>query len=194
MIRARKTGQWAKAQRILRGVMRVRRAIKLAILQEAHFLRAKMITGITGQAGFAAHAPATPLIRQGAGFGGGKIMIVSGTTLGSIVVHRQGSTVFVGVKRGRTHASGRDVVDVAAIHEFGKDYRPSKAQLRYIHTMIRKSGGYDAGKVGAGAVQIRIPRRPFVEPVEKKYGRPMAMVRRLRRRFAVLMRGDLGTA
>ena len=78
-------------------------AFDKALLQEAQFLRTKIVEGIREQApggrAFTPLAPTTLAIRQFRGFHGTKALLVQGDLRNSITVTKDGDKVFVGVLR-----------------------------------------------------------------------------------------------
>ena len=78
-----RVGDWALASRILTGAApRVRRAMDRAVLQEAHFLRGKIVEGIVAQAPagqtFRPLAPTTLAVRRFKRFRGTKALLNRG--------------------------------------------------------------------------------------------------------------------
>ncbi|RTL06447.1 hypothetical protein EKK58_05700 [Candidatus Dependentiae bacterium] len=107
MIRTRRVGQWNEASRIaFTMVDRFKKALEMAVLKEAHFLRGKMVQGISSQApGGKAFVPLSPLtlaLRKAMGFGGSKALIRTGALRAAITAIRvpgASPRAFVGILR-----------------------------------------------------------------------------------------------
>lgn len=184
MIGARQTGDWKKALRITGGMTGLYlKASRQAMMQEAHFFRAKMIEGLrTGSPGgkkFAPLSSTTLAIRKFRGRGGTKPLIVTGGLRNSIRVKKiDTDSVFVGVLR-----TGKGGANVAQMMEDGHTFSVpiTKKSRRFLMAVFRKfgtlkgksAGGAPQGKKGKSGVAIaiiRIPARPFIAPVAEKYG------------------------
>lgn len=199
---ARRVGDWAEAARIFATMQaRLPAALKQALLAEGQFLRSKMIRGlISGAPGgkkFKPHSDLTLAIRKAQGFGGTKVLIQTGSLLGSIAVVPFGGGVFVGVRRGAARRGRKDIVDIAEIHEEGRSWtqRMTARQRRFLFAMLRKAGNpamSSNAQSGGATLSIRIPARPFIKPIIKKYAKPRQLRRRLLQRVAVAMGGDFG--
>ncbi len=216
----RKYGDWAKVAQIARTMRnRFEAAVRIALLREAHFLRGKMVQGIASGApgGFALRplAATTLAMRKARGFAGSKPLIVTGTLRRSFsVVHVRGGTgiggaVFVGIHRQTRAKSGKSMVNIAEIHEFGRSWRQklSPRARRYLFAILGKTnigrgpagrnskGQFTRGKymprAGGikGEISIHIPARPFVRPVFTTYGKPADVKRRFVRNVADRMGG-----
>jgi hypothetical protein len=197
-----KVGDWKRVAHITQ-TMRVRyeRAVRVALMREAHFLRGRMVAGIAsgapgGQA-FAPLAPTTLAMRKARGFGGSKPLIVTGTLRRSIsVVQVRGSVglggaVFIGIHRQTKGKNGKSMVNIAEIHEYGRSWkqRLSPRARRYLFAILGKtnigrgpagrdkSGRFTKGKYQSkgskdGMISIHIPARPFIRPVFREYAKP----------------------
>lgn len=209
MITVRRYGDWKKLSAVVDS-MRVRheRAVRVALLREAHFLRGRMVVGIaSGSPGGQAFAPlkATTLaMRKARGFSGSKPLIVTGSLRRSIsVVQVRGSVglggaVFIGVHRQTKGKGGKSMTNIAEIHEYGRSWKQklSPRARRYLFAILGKSkigrgpagrntrgqftrGKYQrAGGPGDGTISIHIPARPFVRPVYREYAQPDAVKQR----------------
>lgn len=181
-----KVGDWKRVAQITQ-TMRVRyeRAVRVALMREAQFLRGRMVVGIAsgapgGQA-FRPLAPTTLAMRKARGFGGSKPLIVTGTLRRSIsVVQVRGSVglggaVFIGIHRQTKGKNGKSMVNIAEIHEYGRAWkqRLSPRARRYLFAILSKSkvgrgpagrdksgrftkGKYQGGKGGSGDGTIAI--------------------------------------
>lgn len=187
-------GSWEEAKKILGSSPAVRRAWDQSVLQEAHRVRGLMVQNIT-QGGKLAGAPFAPLspttiaVRRFTGFGGSKILMVSGTLRNSIVVVKQGGTIFVGARR----SSGAGV-NIAAVHEFGSrtfTMVMTDRQRRFLMAALRNMGAPSPGK-GGGVLVIKIPARPFIMPVVAKFATPDIVSTNVRQNFVKLTHGKLG--
>ena len=203
-MRVRQTGDWAEAKRILMTMRRrLPAAATAALLQEAEYLRGHMVRGLlSGAPGGVPFKPLSPMtlaVRRLLGFGGTKILMVSGTMVGSINVSRVGRGVFVGIRRG-THfrtgkgGSGGDVLNIALLHEKGRTWsvRFTDKQRKLLFAARKQAGLPIGGGGGGGRRKITIPARPFIGPVLNKYGKKNDIRKRFEKRLGVLLRGDLG--
>ena len=168
-----------------------REALKKAVLQEALYIHGLMVQGMlsgapAGQA-FARHSPLTMAIASVRGTSGTKILIQSGTLLGSIKVTPIAGGAFVGVKRG----SGGGY-QLATLHEYGKSWMMTDGQRKFIGAMLRMSGiSADAdrgGGAGGGGGRITIPARPFIGPILAAHCKPEQVKKRINDRLAPLLR------
>jgi phage gpG-like protein len=204
MVDVKKTGPWSQARKLLAAVpRRLQAAFDKALMQEAQFLRTKIVDGIREQApggrAFAPLAPTTLAIRQLRGFRGTKALLVQGDLRNSITVVKDGDRVLVGVLRTARNRAGKSLVDIAALHEHGS--RPIVLRLTpraraFLHAAFRHAGldGPGSGQPGTGVAIIQIPARPFLAPVFDKYAQPDQVSRRFLARVAALLGGDFGGA
>jgi len=203
MLKVTKVGDWTRVGQLLAGApKRVQAAIDKAVLQEAQFLRTKIVEGIREQApggrAFAPLAPTALAIRKFRGFGGTKALLVQGDLRNSVTVTRDGDRVLVGVLRTARNRAGRPLVDIAALNELGS--RPIVMRLTpkaraFLHAAFRKAG-FDApapGHPSTGLAIVQIPPRPFLSPIFEKYAEPSQVSRRFLERVAKNLGGDLGT-
>lgn len=168
-----------------------------AVLKEAHYLRGKMVDGIdSGSPGgqrFAPHSPITIAVRKFVGQGGGsKIMIMSSTLRNNTKVIVLGKGIaFVGTNR-----KSKGGVNIAKIHDEGRNWKQplSPRARRFLMAAMRAAGMQMAKKPkGApplGSVSIKIPPRPIVEPVIKRFARPADVrARFIKNLMAAMARG-----
>lgn len=204
-------GDWKKALSITQGMSdRYRKAMRQAVLKEAHFLRGEMVKGIrSGAPGgkpFKELSALTMALRREAGFGGTKPLIRTGNLFRSLSVVEIGGTltggrVFVGVHRSAKGKDGQSLVKLAEIHEFGREWkqRLTPKARRFLWAMLHKYGErYTKGQLnprggaGDGFVRMKIQARPFVRPVVEKYAKPEDVKRRLFTNLAAGMGYQLG--
>lgn len=211
-------GDWKKALTTTQGMSdRFRKAVRQAMLQEAHFLRGQMVKGITsGAPGGQAFAPLSPItlaLRQADGARGTKPLIRTGNLRRSFSVVEVGGAlvggrIFVGVHRSAKNRDGKSLANIAATQEFGKEFslEKSRKMLRRIFALLRergihikgtvgrdKAGRFTAGKFkGNGDGRIRIKARPFVRPVIDAYAKPDEIKRRFWKRLAKGMGYSVG--
>jgi phage gpG-like protein len=202
MIDVKKIGPWSQVGKLLAAApRRMQAAFDKALLQEAQFLRTKIIEGIREQApggrAFAPPAPTTLAIRQFRGFRGTKALIVQGDLRNSITVVKDGDRVFVGVLRTARNRAGKSLVNIAALHEHGS--RPIVVRLTpraraFLHAAFRHAGldGPSSGHSSTGIAVIQIPARPFLAPVFEKYAQPEQISRRFLERVAAQLSRDFG--
>jgi phage gpG-like protein len=203
MLKVTKVGDWTRVGQLLaRGAKRVQVAVDKAVLQEAQFLRTKIVEGLREQAPggrpFTPLAPTTLAIRKFRGFGGTKALLVHGDLRNSITVTRDGDRVLVGVLRTARNRAGQSLVDIGALNEHGS--RPIVMRLTpkaraFLHAAFRKAGldSPGAGQPSTGLAIVQIPPRPFLAPVFEKYAEPSQVSRRFLERVAKNLGGDFGT-
>lgn len=201
-----RVGDWALAHRILTGgAQRVKRAIDRAVLQEAHFMRSKIVEGLRDQAPagqrFRPLAPSTLAIRRFKRFRGTKALINRGDLRNSIAVHRDGGNAFVGVLRSARGRSGQPLANVAELNEFGSRpivIRVTPKMRRFLAAALKGSGGGGGGGGGGGTggigiIVVQIPARPFIRPiVEKHYSNRAEVADRFLWRVGMNLGGDFG--
>jgi hypothetical protein len=87
--------------------------------------------------------------------GSSKPLIDNGDLVGSITHEEVGVyTVWVGVKKGSRSSSGRDVADIAWVHEYGCTIRVTEKMRAYLHTQ--------GMHLKASTQYINIPERSFL--------------------------------
>lgn len=203
-----RVGDWALAHRILTGAAaRVRRAIDRAVLQEAHFMRSKIVEGLRSQAPagqtFRPLAATTLAIRRFKRFKGTKALLNRGDLRNSIAVHRMsGLGAFVGVLRTARGRQGQPLANIAELNEFGSRpivIRVTPKMKRFLAAALSKSstagegGGGGRGGSAAGIVVVQIPARPFIRPiVDKYYSNSDEVGTRFAARVGLLLQGDFG--
>jgi hypothetical protein len=202
MINVTKIGPWSRVGKLLEAApRRMQAAFDKALLQEAQFLRTKIVEGIREQApggrAFTPLAPTTLAIRQFRGFHGTKALIVQADLRNSITVVKDGDRVLVGVLHTARNRVGKSLVDIAALQEYGS--RPIVVRLTpkaraFLHAAFRHAGldRPESAQPGIGIAIIRIPPRPFLAPVFEKYAQPEQVSRRFLERVAALLGGDFG--
>jgi hypothetical protein len=199
-----KSGPWSRVGKLLAAApRRMQAAFDKALLQEAQFLRTKIVEGIREQApggrAFASLAPTTLAIRQFRGFRGTKALLVQADLRNSITVVKEGDRVLVGVLRMARNRAGKPLLDIAALNEYGS--RPIVVRMTpkaraFLHAALRRAG-LDApspGQPGIGIAVLQVPARPFLTPVFEKYAQPDQLSRRFLERVAALLGGDFGGA
>lgn len=212
MSHVRMTGDWDKTAKIAATMQgKFERAVERAVLQEAHFLRGKMVRGLaSGSPGGSKFAPLSPLtlaLRKAGGFGGSKPLNRTGTLRRSISVvkvpgNRYGA--FVGVLRKAKSTDGSSLANVGQIQEFGATIPVTDKMRRFIAAKLREagiempraeraSGAFIGPAMASGATRtFRIPPRPFINPVLRVHGKPAAMRLRLYASIGKSMGGVFG--
>lgn len=198
-----RVGDWLLAQRILTGASaRVKRAIDQAVLQEAHFLRAKIVAGIVSQApggkAFKPLAASTLAIRKFKRFSGTKALLNRGDLRNSISVKKESHGAFVGVLRTARGRQGQPLANVAELNEWGS--KPivitiTPKMRRFLAAALSQGGGGGGGSDtgGIGVVVVQIPARPFIRPVvDRYYGNQREVAGRFLQRVGRALRGDFG--
>lgn len=199
------TGDWDEARRILSTLPdRVMPAARQAIIREAHFLRGEMVKGIQSGApagkAFKPHSPWTVAVRRLRGFGGSKIMIVSGALMGSIGVIPLGNGAFVGVRRKAKRSGSRggmSLINLAQLHEQGKSFTVTVTpRMRGFLAWVTEEMYGEARAPAVGTtLKITIPARPFIGPILEKWTEPrQQVVDRIAHDMGKLLGGDLGSA
>ena len=187
-MRTKLGGDVEEIKRRLGDPTRIEKALRQAVMKEAHWMRKQMVQGLKSGAPagrqLAPNAPSTVSLK-----GSSKPLIKSATMLNSIAVIRKGKGVFIGIKR-----SSKRGVNLAILHETGGVIRQSvtSRQRRFLMMLSQRMfGRMFAPKLGA-QIQIRIPARPFITPVVEKHA--PTLVRRIANTFATTMlSGDFGT-
>lgn len=199
-----KVGEWATAQRILMTApARIKIAMDRAAAQEAQFFRKKIVEGFRtqepGGQKFKPLSDFTLAVRRFTGNTGTKALIDSGDLRNSVKVVKVNDAHFVGVHRTAKSKKGKDLVNIAEIHEYGVDafvVEVTPKMRKFLMAVISKELGSESGtSTGAfrrGFLIIKIPKRPFLAPVFEKYGNPSDAKRRFANRVGVLLNGDLG--
>ena len=173
----RRTGDWAKARRLLTAApLRLQHAVDRSLRQEAEQLRTEIVQGITRQApgGETLEPPSelTLATRKLRGFGGSKSLLVRADLRNAVAAIVRGAEAFVGVPRKARGKDGKALVDVAQLMEFGS--RPivipmTPAMRRFLFALLNKAGKTGESGGGRGVVVVKIPARPFLRPAFKKF-------------------------
>jgi len=210
-IQVKQWGDWVRARQAISipAQHRLERAWKKSILKEAHYWRKALVQGMTKQAPggqrFQKLSPLTRAKRRAQGFAGRKALIRTGTMRRSIVVSQRGGTVFVGILRGTKTRDGKDLVNIARVHEEGRIVviRVTEKMRRYFYAMMRK-GGLNAtsrggkrrktgGGLARGVLVIKIPARPVFQPVyDHMYRNKGSLSKRMAKRISVATKGEFG--
>lgn len=179
------TGPWTKTvSTLLFTQRRLGGALRTAVAQEAHFYRRKIIEGLREQAPggkrFKPLSPATLAVRRFMGFGGTKALIRTGSLRNSVTVRIVGDGAFVGILRTARGKNGQSLANIADIHEHGAGpylIVMTDKMRRFLAAAFARAGLLQSGSRGSlgggsrwGVLVIRIPPRPFLQPVFDKYG------------------------
>lgn len=194
-----KFGDWNKVRVALSsGPKEIMRASRRALLQEGHFLRGKIVEGITKQApageAFRPLSPYTLAIRKATGFTGTKALIERGDLRRSVAVKETSAGVFVGVHRNAVASSGRRLVNIAEVHEFGSKpivIRMTDRMRRFLAMAFRRAELPERDRNGTGIIVVQIPARPFIRPVFRKFA--PGTKERFEKRLKLLLAGKWGT-
>ncbi len=189
-------GDWAKAEQTVNSMVgKYQLALKKATLQEAHFLRGKMLNYVktSGNGTMKPLAPSTLAVRRFKGKNGTKPLIVTGGLRNAITVKWVSKdTAFIGV----LSSAEKGRVKLAEISERGvtivMPYTPKAHRFLMMAFRLAKLDGGDTGASRRGIVVIRIPARPFVSPVIALYAKPEMVKARFEKNMAVSMLGLLG--
>lgn len=193
------TGGWSQAALALGKLpFLLQQAQQKALLQEAEFFRTKIVEGIRDQApggkAFKPLSPYTIAMRYFMRLRSDKALIERGDLIRNIVVHRvDANNVFVGILRGAVNSEGKDLVNIAKIHEYGAGpyvVRMTRKMRMFLAMVFRQMqipashGGH-----GSGEIVITIPPRPFLGPVFDKYGEEREATERFSERMGKLLGG-----
>ncbi len=146
--------------------------------------------------------PTTLAMRRFKGFGGTKALTVRGDLRNSIKVVKRatalGAEAFVGVLRAAKSRDGKSLVNIAEIHEFGAGpyaIEMTPAMRKFLGMVFRQELGprqEGEGTGGTGIIIIKIPARPFFQPViDKDFTGPKSAAR-FQARVAVNLGGVMG--
>lgn len=217
MIVTKLTGEWEKARTILNNAGGVLDAIDYAVKQEAQHARREIVKGMTkqepGGKKFLPLAPTTIATRRFRKFGGSKALLVTAALRNSITVTRAGpGMMFVGVLRSAKRPDGKQLFNIARVHEEGQTMviPTSPKMIRLLMAIFRQSGVKRKSKalrkrlmrhfsdeersgVATGVIVVRVPPRPFIRPViEEILRHPIALQERMTTRVAYRLKLALG--
>lgn len=179
-------GDIDELQRILGNPAAIEKAIRRAVLREAHWMRKQMVEGLKSGAPagrtLTPNAPSTVTLK-----GSSKPLIASATMLNSIAVIRKGKGVFIGIRR-----SSKRGVNLAILHETGGVIRQTvtSKQRRFLMMLSKKMFGRMFAPAVGSTMTIRIPARPFISPIVEKFAPTLA--KRIVHTFANVLGGDFG--
>ncbi len=172
------TGDWEKAKRIGGGELQkaMRRGMKFGILKAAGHIQVLMKLNVSR--GRSEYAPLHPFTIEQKG--SEQTLVNHGDMLNSITIQSRGDLrVMVGLFRGVKHTSGKPIVNIGLVHEFGATIPVTDAIRRALGFLGMFSIGdardspenregsnlEDTDKSeGAAFTEIVIPPRPFVRP------------------------------
>ena len=168
MIKMNLTGPWDDVVLDLNSLGRnLEDAAQMALGKEALFWAMKVRTGIrTQRSAREARPPWPPLAAStlAAKKPKTKMLIDTGTLLRNIIGEKVADWRWlVGVKRGVRTRTGEDLVNIAAVHEFGAGAKSTRS----------------------GGARISIPARPFIQPVFDR------LSKRVKERLATRLRKEL---
>lgn len=191
-------GDWADVEKILARGDRIPGALDFAIRREAELIRKDIVAGINkqapgGKAFTPALSPITLLLRRLRQFEGTKTLIgskgVKNSLRKAIKVHRKGPARYVvGVAREELNERGQSYYDIARVQEFGAivTIRVTPKMRRWFMMQLRRAGMESArgdsepGSISSGILVIKIPARPFIQPViDKVFANPLPAQRRV---------------
>jgi phage gpG-like protein len=155
MIGVRLTGQWKEAVNGFSAYARnLEKAAQRAVGKEAHYFASEIRDGIrTQRSAKEARPPWPPLADSTIAAKGSSAMLINiGTMMNSIIAEKVAKWRWlVGVKRGAKTKDGRNLVNIAAVHEFGGGTRSSRS----------------------GGTTVSIPRRQVIAPVVTRLARDL---------------------
>jgi hypothetical protein len=175
MIDIRLVGDWQLADKILSvSSTQMQVAADMAIGQEAEFYVGK-IKQYMRSGSFAPLSPNTLAVAGGKS--GGKPLFRSGDLRNAVTSVTTGDGTFIGVPRGAPGGAGKPMVNIARVHEEGATIvmRMTPAMRRFLHARLPKRIGpsLPSGKFNSsstGIIVIKIPARPFIQPIYDKFG------------------------
>lgn len=177
MIEIKRTGQWGFAEQAYRGLGGKWGAARDAgVAKGAQWLAKKVREGLRSGAPagakFAPHSPNTLIVRRFLGLPRTKVLIQTAGMLNSIQAVKSSGGWFVGVKRGARGNGGAKLADIAAVHENGVTIvqEMTEKQRRFLHAVFGSAGASGGAGRGDGKLVIRIPARPFFQPILDAYG------------------------
>lgn len=192
-------GKWSEVFKTLGSAPRdIAEAKRKVLLQEAQFLRTKILEGLREQAPggekFKELSPQTIAIRKFMGFKGTKALMKRGDLRNAVAVVDMGDTIFIGVPRTAKGAGGQNLVDVAELNEYGGKPHVIKMTPKMsalLHAAFREAGlpKKDPHAPVTGIVVVQVPARPFIRPVMEQYGRATDVEKRMADRLQKLMKG-----
>lgn len=199
----RRSGEWDQARAAVRRLRaRFTQAKNTALLQEGHYFRAKILDTFN-TSGASAGTKWEPLkaLTIANKKGKSKPLIARGDLKNSVVVLPKTDKVFIGVPSKKTSRDGTRMVDIAAVHEFGKVIviPVTKRMIGFFFAMLRDLGvsseEVPASGVGGssfrpgGVLIVRIPARSYLRSTFKhEYGNVPAA----RKRFAARVAKKMG--
>ncbi len=170
-----RVGQWATANSVLgTSVLKIDKAIDIALRREAELFRAGVVKGIAAQAPggkkFKPIADTTKAMRRFRNFKGNKALIVRGDLRRSIKVVKAAGGYFVGVLRSARSSVGRGLINIAAVQEFGATIviRLTPKMRKFLAMVFRQAGLPEPASRSGPTIVIKIPPRPFLQPVADK--------------------------
>ena len=202
-------GDWARARHALgpAGQKKIDMVWRRALLQEARFWHKQVVQGITKQAPggkrFKKLSPLTRAKRRAEGFAGRKALIRTATLRRNIALVERSHQIFIGVLRGTRTSDGKDLVNIARVHEEGRVVviKVTEKMRKYFYAMMRRGGlnptakGGKRRKTGGGLARgvmvIQIPARPFIAPVYAKMTRKRVLAN-MKIRIAKISKGTVG--
>lgn len=173
-------GDWMNAQAFLTAAPgRVDVALNVAIRREAELFRKEVVQGIAKQAPggkrFKPLTKRTIAMRKFQKFKGKKALIRRGDLRKSVKVTTAPGGYFVGILRSARSSQGDGLVNIAAVHEFGATIvLKMTPKMKKFLAMVFSQAGLTAAAAPATAgassrvIIIRIPARPFFQPVADK--------------------------
>lgn len=193
-------GEWRKAITSLTfSSQHLKRGIQKSLLQDGHYLRKQIVTGMRKQAPagkqYKPLAPTTIAVRRFRGFRGQKALIRRGDLRNSIQVKKQREAVFVGALRSARSQDGRSMANIARVHEFGSKpiaIKITPKMRRFLFAAFKTKATRGVGGAGGGVVIVKVPARPTFTPVFDKLAKPSVIRPRLMARLALNMKGALG--
>lgn len=195
MIKTKKSGHWKLLDyNMVQLSTRVRAAQHLVVQQEAQYFRGKIIRAFntSGQSNGKRWAPLKPGTIEAKG--SSKPLIDRGDLRNSVVAIPAGrNRAFVGVSSKKRSADGTRMVDIAAVHEFGRviAIQVTQRMFNYVMAQLSERGGKSrkgSGKFKPGAtLVIKIPERSFLRATAEAHFTAAKVIPRAQRRFKQIL-------
>lgn len=200
------TGQWQKAQTLLKSGGKLATTFKNAVVAEARVLEGEIKKTLTSQ-GQSSGEKFTPLqritlmIRRLRGNASSKPLIETGDLRREVDTKEISEGAFVGVPHGPVSFRGRQYSDIAKINEEGATFavNVTPAMRALFFAALRESGvsvrAPSGGTGGSGSPFqlgiwiVRIPPRPFLKPSFEEYTKdPNKILERISKKLEAALR------
>lgn len=151
------TGDWDKARDIIENFeKRYRKAVKAALTRAGLYLKKQIQKGIRDQKpGGKEYEKLHPITIERKG--SKKAMIDDGDFFNAITFKLTSDTLFVGVLKQAKDKDGKPLVNIAEVHEYGREIKVTPKMRKYLHGI--------GLHLKAETTYVKIPARPTFGPV-----------------------------